>query len=245
MTHPPTGQAPGAIDAVATPAAAVSTRAYPLLLLASTAIAAAFCYLYITKPLISIDQTPIAISPTSPAKPLIIPETTTPPAASLLPNSERLPGDTPAPLAAARRPRHAPTSPPLPGNPAAPSFEETNLSIQHVLTAKTPTGDLGRIVLNVPVLYQTRTLAWTDSEVAESRELLKRLTTYQENSIALRKEGTILLAAWNRLVESSIPTTILRADSPALPANQNGAASNPSAENLNTTESIQIQPAEK
>jgi hypothetical protein len=154
---------------------------------------------------------------------------------------KRLPGDTPAPPTAPR-PSHAPARP---GNPAAPAFEETNLSIQHVLTAQSPDGDLSRIILNVPVLYQTRNLAWTDREVAESRELLKRLTTYQENSSALRKEGSILLAAWNKLLERSIPTTILRADSPALPANQNGAGDIPQPDGLNTTESIQLQPAQK
>jgi hypothetical protein len=162
----------------------------------------------------------------------------------MLPDAERLPGDSHAPLAATppqpSDPRRA-----LPGTGTAPTFEETNLRIQHVLTAEAPGGDLSRIVLNVPVLYKTRNLGWTDREVAESRELLNRLSTYQENSRALRDEGTKLLAAWNLLIEHSIPTPVLRADSPSLPANQDHADTTQQPAGLDTTESIQIQPSEK
>ena len=240
------------------------TRAYPLLLLLSTAMAGLFCFMYITKPVISLAPPPVTLSSVTPAKPLPIPEQpatdqplgsaeksaaapslTTPekPVAALagmLPNPERLPGDpdtSPAPHADGRQ------TPPVPSS--APTFEETNLHIQHVLSAATPDGDVSRIVLNVPVLYQSRRLRWTASEVAESRELLKRLGTYQENSRALRAEGSQLLAAWNHLVELSIPTSVLRADSPSLPANQEQAELSQHPAGLDTTESIKIQPADK
>ena len=244
------------------------TRAYPLLLLASTATAALFCFMYITKPVIppapTLSPNPLA-APTTTTTPLAAPEkpgttqppagpanttsaqppaaaaTAAPPAPSMLPDTERLPGDTGANLAA---------KPPAPADPrqtlpAPAPFEETNLHIQHVLTAAAPGGDLSRIVLNVPVLYQSRNLGWTQREVAESRALLQRLTTYQENSRALREEATQLLTAWNHLVERSIPTSVLRADSPSLPANQDYAGRSQAPAGLDTAEAIQIQPAAK
>jgi hypothetical protein len=231
------------------------TRAYPWLLFASTAIAAVFCFMYISKPMLTIAPAanPIAASP----RPLTTSATSTaaadqpaltkpanpaPPHTSMLPNTERLPGDAHAPLASKTPPPPTPhkTSP---GAPVTPTFEETNLRIQHILTAQTPGGDISRLVLNVPVLYQTRNLAWTEREVAEARELLKRLANYQENSRAIRDEGNQILAAWNQLVALSIPTSILRADSPSLPANQHAADSTQQPAGLDTAESIQIQPA--
>ena len=162
----------------------------------------------------------------------------------MLPNAERLPGDSHPPVAT-NPPQDANPHPAPPASTPSPVFEETNLHIQHVLTAATPGGDLSRIVLNVPVLYQSRSLSWTDGEVAESRELLKRLSTYQENSRALREEATQILAAWNHLVESSVPTLVLRADSPSLPANQDHADRSTQVAGLDTTEAIQLQPADK
>lgn len=222
------------------------TRAYPFLLLASTTMAAVFCFMYITKPVIPHVPT-LVINPgaSMPSPPITPVAKSTPPAMpSMLPRTDRLPGDdaTAQPTQAAQvtNPRGV-----LPAATTASPFEETNLRIQHILTAETPDGDLSRIVLNVPVLYQSRNLGWTDREVTESRELLKRLSAYQETTRALRDEGTQLLAAWNHLVERSIPSTVLRADSPSLPANQDASIHMRKPADLNTTDSIQIQPANK
>lgn len=244
------------------------SRAYPWLLLLSTAMAAVFCFMYITKPEFPL-AAPLGVNPLAPAgKPLVVPqkpalaqpltppdksatvpaatvaEKSIPPITSMLPNAERLPGDSHPPVAT-NPPQDANPHPAPPASTPSPVFEETNLHIQHVLTAATPGGDLSRIVLNVPVLYQSRNLGWTESEVAESRELLKRLATYQENSRALREEGSSILAAWNHLVELSIPTPVLRADSPSLPANQDHFNRSEQPPALDTTHSIQIQPADK
>jgi hypothetical protein len=129
--------------------------------------------------------------------------------------------------------------------PVLPKFEETNLGIQHVLTAQAPTGDLCRIVLDVPVLYQSRQLRWTERDVEEARDLLVRLSDYQEKSIALRSEGLALLDEWNRLLNRSIPTSELRADSPALPANQQNSPTLIVPAGLDTRDSIQLKPSEK
>ena len=230
------------------PSAQPQTSAYPWLLFLSTAMAAVFCFMYITKPEFPLaaplgDKPPLAAEKSTSATSLTGSGKSATAAASMLPDAERLPGDSSGPAAAKTpqdgSPRHATPGPP------APPFEETNLHIQHVLTAAAPGGDLSRIVLNVPVLYQSRNLGWTESEVAESRDLLKRLATYQENSRALREEATRLLTSWNQLVERSIPTSVLRADSPSLPTNQDQAGHSGQPADLDTTQSIHIQPADK
>ncbi len=216
-------------------------RVYPWLLVLSTAIAATFCLLYITKPVILSPLPPLQNLPAGPP-PTRTPSPTTTARPALLPNASHLPGElltTPARGPSDDSPR-APTSP-----PATPAFEETNLRIQHILTAQAPTGPLARIDLDVPVLYQSRSLRWTPADIAEARNLLIRLMDYQEKSQRLRAEGGDLLDSWNHLLSRSLPATDLRADSPSLPANQEEAAATPRPPSLNTTESIQILPAGK
>ena len=99
--------------------------------------------------------------------------------------------------------------------------------------------------LDVPVLYQSRNLRWTPTEVTHARELLARLMDYQEKSNRLRDEGSALLQAWNSLLDKSLPAADLRADSPSLPANQETATNPTRPASLITTESIQIKPAGK
>ena len=214
-------------------------RAYPWLLFASTSVAALFCLLYITKPVII--PAPAMISPAtagSSSSPAPLPVATESTATkSLIPSRSSLPGETP--------PATSDQLNTLPGPPSVSAFEETNLRVQHVLTAEAPGGHLDRIVLDVPVLYRSRELRWTADEVAEARRLLAHLMDYQEKCRALRAEGTDLLGVWNRLIEQSLPATELRADSPSLPANQLDAADNPRPAGLISTESIQIRPAGK
>ena len=92
-------------------------------------------------------------------------------------------------------------------------------------------------MLEVPVLYGSRSLRWTPSEIARARELLVRIGDYQEKSRALQAEGGALLSEWNALVGDSVPSAVLRADSPTLTRD---ALLNP-AEGLDSTEAIEIQ----
>jgi hypothetical protein len=207
-----------------------SQRVYPFLLFASTAAAGIFCLMYITKPFIQASQ---SVSPTLASEPVFVKASTTPAKSSMMPDKDRLPGEKPAGA--------SPSSSAQSANP----FEQTNLRIQHILTAEAPGGHVSKIDLDVPVLYQSRNLRWTPAEVAEARELLIRLADYQEKSRTLRLEGAELLDSWNRLIERSIPATDLRADSPTLPTNQQDAADAPRPAGLDTTELIQIQPAGK
>ena len=223
--------------------ACATSRAYPWLLLFSTLVAGLFCMLYITKPVIV--PAPAMIAPGVDAKTATIAPPSSEPAAkpadaSLLPSRDSLPGEGAENEPTASDSRHAQAPP-----PATSAFEETNLRIQHILTAEAPGGQMDRLILDVPVLYPSRNLRWTADEVAAARKLLVSLMDYQEKCRALRAEGLVLLDAWNSLVERSIPTTELRADSPSLPANQQDAADAPRASGLITTDSIQIQPSAK
>ncbi|MBC8125778.1 MAG: hypothetical protein H8M99_01340 [Gloeobacteraceae cyanobacterium ES-bin-144] len=218
-------------------------RVYPWLLFTSTMIAALFCLMYITKPVI------VAASMESPFlersnKPQVTIASSTPEKASMIPSRERLPGEA-NPKASSQQTNNPQATHFLPKAPASGAFEETNLRIQHVLNAETPGGHSSRIDIDVPVLYQSRSLRWTPDEIAKARELLSRLMDYQEKSRNLRTEGIELMDAWNNLIGNSIPASDLRADSPSLPANQQHAADAPHREGLITNESIQIQPTGK
>lgn len=210
--------------------ASQSNRAYPFLLIASTLIASAFCFLYMTKPVVTVsaeNQEP-APAPANTGKPaLAAAEKPAPESPSLLPGNDRLPGD--------------PTTAAAPARKDLPAFEETNLSVQHVLTARTPEGDLSRIDLDVPVLYQSRHLRWTEDDVSRARDILSRLSHYQEKSLALRSEGSLLLAEWNQLMARSIPSAELRADSPSLPVNQRGSSPAITPESLDSSQTIQLK----
>lgn len=210
-------------------------RIYPWLLFTSTAVAALFCLMYITKPVILASQSPGPTFTPLPAAAAPTPKTTAAPVnVALMPANDQLPGEK-----ITKR-----TAPNLTSSPAA-AFEQTNLRIQHILTAEAPGGHLAKIDLDVPVLYRSRNLRWTAAEVADARALLVRLADYQEKSRTLRADGAELLGEWNRLIERSIPASDLRADSPTLPANQQDAADAPRPAGLDTTELIKIQPSAK
>ena len=214
--------------------AAATQRAYPWLLVTSTVLSAVFFGLYLSKPVIAAGVAPsMAEAAMEPAPPMppgpSAPKTPDP----LLPSGNALPGDK------ASRPQSA--DPRRLGSVAsgsAAAYEETNLRIQHVLNALGPGGeDLGKVTLEVPVLYGSRTLRWTPQEVARARALLVRIGDYQEKSRALREEGGALLEQWNALVGDSIPAGALRADSPSLTRD---ALLTP-AEGLDSSEAIEIQ----
>jgi hypothetical protein len=228
--------------------------AYPFLLLLSTAVAGLFCYLYLTKPVIVeatnvsptappavIEEKPVvAVPPVAAPTPAPAPQTpaakpAVAPTLALAPSSQKLPGDD-TPSAASAQPRKVVSKAGFNG------FEETNLRIQHVLIAEAPGGARNRLEFEVPVLYRSRNLRWSSTEVAQARELLGKLADYQERNRALRAEGIVLLDAWNHLVNRSIPGSVLRADSPSLPANQDEAKGTSQPSVLDTTEAIRLNP---
>lgn len=210
-------------------------RVYPWLLFASTTIAATFCLAYITKPVIVASPSLDIIAP--PVALEVAANSTPPPAPAaekLLPDHGTLPGEV----------RQAPQDTP-PSASASSDFEETNIRIQHVLDAESPSGDISRIVIDVPVLYQSRNLHWTQQEAANARQLLARLSDYQEKSRSLRDEGAALQEAWDKLMASSIPAQALRADSPSLPGNQYNPLSPGAPVSSDTIETIKLRRAQE
>lgn len=204
---------------------------YPLLLITSTSMAGVFCHLYLNKPVIHT-----AALPTPQAPPTIRPPRTeeAPPAAA----ETTPPAETPADRDPARP---SPAAPQRLAQASSSAFEETNLKIQHVLSAQGPgQQDLGRIVLDVPVVYPSGTIRWSQDDVAKARSLLTRLDAYQLKAAALRDEAVGLITEWDQLIVSSIPEPALRADSPTLPENQGEGTSGQSA--LDSSEVIEIEP---
>ena len=214
---------------------ALARRSYPILLFLSTAMTAVFCLMYITKPVIQqITEAPSPgeTSATDANSPVRVKTVLGTAPATLLPNGSHLPGEATSGGSMLR-------------SPTANAYEETNLSIQHVLNAETPDGTISRIILDVPVLYQSRNLRWTESDVEEARSLLVQLGDFQEKSRELRSEGTRLLETWNALMARSIPGGDLRADSPSLPENQASSPGAPRPAALNSHDAIQLTPAGK
>lgn len=212
-------------------------RVYPWLLFASTAIAATFCLAYITKPVIltgpSLESESGTKQVASSGKTTqeILPK-------EILPDPDRLPGDPGRATAEAAGGK-------LPTASQQSDFEETNIRVQHVLDAESANGEVDRIIVDVPVLYRSRSLRWTQGEAAEARELLQSLTSHQEKIRALRDEGAVLLDSWNRLMGSSIPSDALRADSPSLPSNQFDPLTPEGAGGQDTIDTIKLSNPDK
>jgi hypothetical protein len=208
-------------------------RVYPWLLFTSTAIAATFCLAYVTKPVILASPSP---SPAAPGSKEVASSGKTQPAivaGNILPNSDRLPGD-------AKRASTESAEGKPPASSQKSDFEETNIRVQHVLDAVSPNGEVDRIIVDVPVLYRSRNLRWTQEESAEARRLLGLLSTHQEKTRALRDEGAVLLDSWNQLMGNSVPSDALRADSPSLPANQFDPLAPTGASAAETIETIKL-----
>lgn len=98
-------------------------------------------------------------------------------------------------------------------------WEATNLKVQHILMADTGHHSQEKIVIDVPVLYQTRTMRWSPADVVKARTVLGRLMVYERNLSSLRQEGQTILKEWNQILEETVPAPALRADSPSLPYN--------------------------
>ncbi|MCP5538324.1 MAG: hypothetical protein H7A51_19085 [Akkermansiaceae bacterium] len=220
-------------------------KAYPWLLGISTCLSALLCWMYVTKPVITqshgagVDQQPPQTGVTASAAASVNDPTVKPdghtdnrtesPQASLVPSDSSLPGEQP--LSTKAEPTSAAS--PVAVNPGILAksdagksasdvglgWESTNLKVQHILSADSGDGELEKIVLNVPVLYETRTMRWTPQDIAQARNVMGRLMVYERNLNNLRKEGQAILKDWNRLLENTVPAPALRADSPSLPYN--------------------------
>jgi hypothetical protein len=215
-------------------------KAYPWLFGASTCLSALLCWMYVTKPVVTQNSEPASRG--AMAQPVVGVEDTRPTiakaagdqssqpktAVGLIPSDTSLPGE----IASNVPVTVSPASPQIisPGKLAAShrgkadsdvglGWESTNLKIQHILSADAGNGDLEKIVINVPVIYETRTMRWTTADIAKARNVMARLMVYERNLTNIRREGQGIMKDWNDLLEGSVPAPALRADSPSLPYN--------------------------
>lgn len=193
--------------------AAQLDKAYPWLLGGSLLLSAILCWMYVTKPVVIGEgegagaQADISSAPKAGAG-----------KAPLMPSDNALPGSDTDKQAmnSARRTKSLARARP---STYAPGWESTNLKVQHILSVDTGSTELEKIVLNVPVLYETRTMRWDPADIARARDVMKRLMLYERNLNKLRNEGQAILKDWNGLLGKTAPTLALRADSPTLPYN--------------------------
>jgi len=204
-------------------------QAYLPLLIFSVATAAFFCFLYLT----SQNDKPTNNQPQSIAQQQGNTDShsnssnTTPPdlpaeqalssdgplSDNFLPSQDGLPsriidGNTSTPQA---------TQPTTPPRPSQSRYEPTNLSLQHVVVADLGNGQLQKIVIDAPVLYESRLLRLNASQQTEAQNLFDQMVMLMEQSRHLQRETEETLIAWEMLVRSTSPGRILRADSPTLP----------------------------
>jgi hypothetical protein len=181
---------------------------YPWLLLASTAVAAIFCFAYITKP--------VLVTYSSKSEALDASQSISAPSNKTDIKTEPISKNLPDQITKNQTPIAKEKLPPA---PFSTDYEDTNIRMQHILDAESTSGDIHRIVIDVPALYKSRNLRWSQDDAAQARILLKRLEDYQEKSRALRDEGSLILTDWNKMMDASIPNQVLRADSPSLSSN--------------------------
>lgn len=246
---PPTGglRAPdGHMPSSATADTGQLEKAYPWLLGVSTCLSALLCWMYVTKPVIvqEVSADSPAVAPpleqvadvkTAKKKDVAASQVVEPTSAELVPSDNQLPraGSGGKHVVSVNPKSVAGQGAPVPIDPrllnsglrgaAEPGvglgWEKTNLKVQHILTADAGSGEHEKIVINVPVLYETRSMRWTPDHVEKAREVLARLMLYERNLSNLRKEGSAILADWNELLKETVPAGSLRADSPSLPYN--------------------------
>lgn len=205
------------------------TKAYPWLLATSVCLSGVLCWMYVTKPVIAPAAPVAAIQPSvshngpsgEPNGPLD--------GASLIPSDSALPGASPVVANRAAAPDTGQPGSPvnidprklaaMSGDSSEAGWESTNLKVQHILSADSGNGQLEKIILDVPVRYETRTMRWTVHDIEKARDVLGRLMIYERDLNNLRKQGVTILQDWNTLLEHTVPAPALRADSPSIPYN--------------------------
>ena len=227
-----------------TPSSATSSsnKAYAWLLGISTCLSAVFCWMYVTKPVIENPSPSVPVAQpqsdlTSPSETDLgsgaLSEGGTSPkqlGSQLIPSGDSLPGVKSASGAQSAKAAQSGSRKSIDPRKLVAlgdgtGWETTNSRVQHILSADNGSGEFTKIVLNVPVLYQTRTMRWTPTDVEKARDVLTRLMVYENNLSKLKQEGTSLLIDWNRLLEKTVPASALRADSPSLPYNHSRQSS--------------------
>lgn len=214
------------------------TLTYKFLLILSTLSAVFFCYLYVTKPSEKIivsgvseegitsqesevaSDDPVAISSFDALT------------ANTLPGEETVSQSGPSASSSLN-------GIPLPQTPSTADkigWEETNDRVQHIVSAEYG-AQSQRILIEVPVIYQTRGLRLGPDQANEAQRVLRALKIYQQQIKKLHQDGKNIQMAWNSLLLSAQPIAALRADSPSLPQTN---TSNPALLNEDSTQTIKV-----
>lgn len=203
--------------------------AYHWLLITSLILSSILCWLYVTKPVIVQDKSSSDKSVSGEAS-AMGGNSQSGRAAALVPAGDSLPGRELSQTSEGALANEGGLQKISPGALAGSGaetdssglslgWESTNYKVQHILSVDTGGGELEKIVLDVPALYQTRTMRWSTEDVATARKVMQRLVVYESNLNNLRAEGEGILKDWNQFIERTSPTDALRADSPSLPCN--------------------------
>ena len=212
-------------------------KLYPWLLSASVCLSAVLCWMYVSKPVI-VTAAPTSVDNsflTEPQpedkglEPLETPIAASNNVPSLIPSDDKLPGEEPSQKNSSQRgsePKIHAVTPQVADNGSIQSssentgWENTNLKVQHILRADNGDGELEKIILTVPVRYESRTMRWAPQDVLQARNILSRLMVYERDLNRLRLQGESILTDWNGLLKRTVPSGVLRADSPSLPYNR-------------------------
>jgi hypothetical protein len=96
-------------------------------------------------------------------------------------------------------------------------WEPTGITVSRLFLASDgANGEVHKVPMSVPVLYESRLLALDKDKQRAIARLLDKLMSYRTRLAAIRKEGADLLAEWNRIISSSTPQDLLLSDSPTL-----------------------------
>jgi hypothetical protein len=96
-------------------------------------------------------------------------------------------------------------------------WEPTAITVNRVFLATDGSkGEVRKVPMNVPVLYESRLLALDKDKQRAIARLLDKLVSYRTRLAAMRKEGADLLTEWNQIISSGTPQDLLLSDSPTL-----------------------------
>ena len=167
----------------------------------------------------------------NPAQHKLLPNNSALPEAS--PSSQKAPPPSP-PAAAAKtpnatveveapksgevQPAAADTNETTPDSSNGSIWEPTGITVSRLFLASSTgaNGEVRKVPMSVPVLYESRLLALDKDKQRAVAKLLDKLVSYRARLAAMRKEGSDLMAEWNQIVGSSTPQDLLLSDSPTL-----------------------------
>jgi hypothetical protein len=96
-------------------------------------------------------------------------------------------------------------------------WEPTGITVSRLFLASDgANGEVHKVPMSVPVLYESRLLALDKDKQRAIARLLDKLMSYRTRLAAITKEGADLLAEWNQIIRSSTPQDLLLSESPTL-----------------------------